>query len=146
MKYIALFIILISSSAAIAQEDSSIGIVTAVQGLVTVTDSSGTFDAVEGTPVKLGDTIETGEEAGVKILFDDDSLFSLGDNTSVVLNEFIYTPQERKSISNITKGKMRAIINLKNLLQSMVSWSTRCNSHSSKSTQNLTQDFWIRFG
>ena len=110
MRYIALFILLFSSSLAIAQENGAIGIVTAVEGLVTVTDSTGTFDAVEGTPVKLGDTIETGEESGVKILFDDDSLFSLGDNTSVVLNEFIYTPQERKSISNITKGKMRAII------------------------------------
>ena len=99
MKYIAFFILLFSSSLAMAQENSAIGIVTAMEGLVTVTDSTGTFDVVEGTPVKLGDTIETGEESGVKILFDDDSLFSLGDNTSVVLNEFIYTPQERKSIS-----------------------------------------------
>lgn len=110
MKYIALFILLFSSTQAFAQETSAIGIITAVLGHVTVLDSAGTFDAVEGTPVKLGDTIETGEESGVKILFDDDSLFSLGDNTSVVISEFIYTPQERKSISNITKGKMRAII------------------------------------
>jgi len=110
MKYITLFILLFSSSQAFAQETSTIGIITAAQGQVTVLDSAGTFDAVEGTPVKLGDTIETGEESGVKILFDDDSLFSLGDNTSVVISEFIYTPQERKSISNITKGKMRAII------------------------------------
>ncbi len=87
-----------------------IGIITAAKGIVTITDQDGTIDAIEGTPVKLGDTIETGEESGVKILFDDDSLFSLGDNTGVTINEFIYTPQERKSITNITKGKMRAII------------------------------------
>ncbi len=110
MNYITLFILLFSTTQAFTQETSAIGIITAVQGQVTVLDSAGTFDAVEGTPVKLGDTIETGEESGVKILFDDDSLFSLGDNTSVVISEFIYTPQERKSISNITKGKMRAII------------------------------------
>lgn len=111
MKYITLFILLVSSAPAFAQgEGQSIGIITAVQGQVTVIDNTGTFNAVEGTPVKLGDTIETAGESGVKILFDDDSLFSLGDNTSVVISEFIYTPRERKSISNITKGKMRAII------------------------------------
>ena len=111
MKYITLIILLISSVPAFAQDtDTSIGIITAVQGQVTVLDSTGTFPGVEGTPIKLGDTVETGEESGVKILFDDDSLFSLGDNTSVVISEFIYTPQQRKSISNITKGKMRAII------------------------------------
>ncbi len=124
MKYLTLLILLFSSTVAIAQEDGAIGIVTAVQGYVTVTDSSGTFDAIEGTPVKLGDTIETGEESGVKILFDDDSLFSLGDNTSVVISEFIYTPQERKSISNITKGKMRAIIKRGQSLNSEVEIKT----------------------
>ena len=111
MKYITFLIFIISSTAAFAQDtDMAVGVITAVQGQVTVIDSAGTIDAVEGTLIKLGDTIETGEESGVKIVFDDDSLFSLGDNTSVVISEFIYTPQERKSISNITKGKMRAII------------------------------------
>jgi len=52
MKYITLFILLFSSTQAFAQETSAIGIITAVQGQVTVLDSAGTFDAVEGTPVK----------------------------------------------------------------------------------------------
>ena len=110
MKYITILILIFSATAVFAQDTNPVGIITATQGEVTISDESGTFEAVAGTPVKLGDTIETGEESGVKILFDDDSLFSLGDNTSVVITEFIYTPQERKSISNITKGKMRAII------------------------------------
>ena len=111
MKYFTLLFFILSSAAVFAQETTPvIGVVTAVQGQVTVIDGSGPSDVTEGTLIKLGDTVETGEEAGVKILFDDDTLFSLGDNTSVVISEFIYTPQERKSLSNITKGKMRAII------------------------------------
>jgi len=112
MRYITVLILIFSATAVFAQDTNPVGIITATQGEVTISDESGTFEAVAGTPVKLGDTIETGEESGVKILFDDDSLFSLGDNTSVVITEFIYTPQERKSISNITKGKMRAIFNV----------------------------------
>ena len=110
MKYLALTFIFSTIPLVFAHADGPVGIVTALQGQVTLTDAEGTSDAIEGTFVKLGDTIETGDESGVKILFDDDSLFALGDNSSVTINEFIYTPQERKSISNITKGKMRAII------------------------------------
>ena len=110
MRYIFLTAILSLFPLLFAQADDQIGIITATLGQVTITDDAGAVDAIEGTPVKLGDTIETGDESGVKVLFDDDTLFSLGDNSSVTINEFIYTPQERKSITNITKGKMRAII------------------------------------
>lgn len=110
MRYISLTVLLTFLPLLFAQANDQIGIITATLGQVTITDDAGTVDAIEGTHVKLGDTIETGEGSGVKILFDDDSLFSLGDNTSVTINEFIYTPQERKSITNITKGKMRAIV------------------------------------
>lgn len=110
MKNIIIIFLFIYSLPSFVQADDEIGIITAVKGIVSITDQSGLIDALEGTPVKLGDTVETGEQSGVKILFDDDTLFSLGDNTSVTINEFIYTPQERKSISNITKGKMRAIV------------------------------------
>lgn len=110
MRYFTLFILLVSVPAAFAQDGEPVGIVTAVQGDVTVTDNAESFEAIEGTPIKLGDTIETGAESGAKILFDDDTLFSIGEDSIIVINEFVYTPGQRKSVTNITKGKMRAII------------------------------------
>lgn len=95
---------------AAAQEDNSVGIVTAVSGEVTVTDQDGTESLAEGDPIYMGDLIRTGDGSGVKIVFDDESLISLGDNTEIEINEFVYTPSERKSVTNITKGKVRALI------------------------------------
>lgn len=94
-----------------AQEQQPIGIATAVKGQVTVVSSGGESETVvEGVKVFLGDTFETGDDSGVKILFDDDTLVSLGANADIEITEFVYTPTKRKSLSNITKGKLKSII------------------------------------
>ncbi|MGH7900250.1 MAG: FecR family protein [Thermodesulfobacteriota bacterium] len=93
-----------------AQEPESIGIVTAVNGQVTVISSGGTQAVVEGTRVFLGDRFETGDNSGVKIIFNDDTLISLGANANFEITEFVYTPTTRKSLSNLIKGKVKAII------------------------------------
>ena len=105
-----LFLLLIASTSSYSQETNELGIVTSVKGIVTVTNSSGLQDVAEGSVVLLGDIFETGDDSGVKILLDDDSLLALGDNTTYAFSEFIYTPQNRESLSNITRGKIRAII------------------------------------
>ena len=93
-----------------AQEPESIGIVTAVNGQITVISSGGTQAVVEGTRVFLGDRFETGDNSGVKIIFNDDTLISLGANANFEITEFVYTPTTRKSLSNLIKGKVKAII------------------------------------
>ncbi len=93
-----------------AQEPESIGIVTAVNGQVTVISRGGTQAVVEGTRVFLGDRFETGDNSGVKIIFNDDTLISLGANANFEITEFVYTPTTRKSLSNLIKGKLKAII------------------------------------
>ena len=93
-----------------AQEAESIGIATAVNGQVTVTNSRGTQTVVEGTRVFLGDRFETAENSGVKIIFNDDTLISLGANANFEVTEFVYTPTSRKSLSNLIKGKLKAIV------------------------------------
>lgn len=104
------FTVLVFSSTSFSQEIGEVGIVTALKGSVTVTNSSGIQEVSEGSVVLLGDIFETGDDSGVKILLDDDSLISLGDNTKYEFNEFIYNPDNRESVSNISKGKIRAII------------------------------------
>lgn len=91
-------------------QDNSVGIVTALSGEVTATDSGGTETLTEGDPVFMGDIIRTGPDSGVKIVFKDESLISLGDDTELEINEFVYTPTQRKSIANVAKGKVRGII------------------------------------
>ncbi len=98
------------TTSALSQEDESVGIVTAVNGGATVISSQGSEAVEKGTRVFLGDRLETGDESGLKILFNDDSLISLGANASLEITEFVYTPTERKSLSNLVKGKLKAII------------------------------------
>ncbi|MBI2486399.1 MAG: FecR domain-containing protein [Deltaproteobacteria bacterium] len=113
-KALKVYILLISIlwvAAAHAREPEPVGIATAVKGQVTVVSASGESETVvEGAKVFLGDTFETGDDSGVKILFDDDTLISLGANTTFEITEFVYTPTQRKSISNLTKGKLKSII------------------------------------
>jgi len=93
-----------------AQETDSIGIVTVVRGKVTLTRAGGSETIVEGTRVLLGDRFDTEEESGVKIVFNDDTLMSLGASATLSVTEFVYTPTKRKSFSNLIKGKLKAII------------------------------------
>ncbi len=94
-----------------AQEQQPVGIATAVEGQVTVIGRSGESETVvEGAKVFLGDTFETGDDSGVKILFEDDTLISLGANAVFEITEFVYTPTQRRSLSNLTKGKLKSII------------------------------------
>lgn len=113
IKILKIFILLLPMiwvSNSYAQEPEPIGIVTAVKGEVIVV-SAGKSEVVEkGTSVFLGDRFETKEASGVKILFDDDTLISLGAKANFDITEFVYTPKERKSYSNIFKGKLKAIV------------------------------------
>ena len=110
ISILSVLFLIISVAFSHSQEVEEVGIVTAVQGTVNVTNNTGTENVVEGSAVYIGDLFDTAEASGVKILLDDESLISLGENTSFEINEFIYNPEKRKSISNITKGKIRAIL------------------------------------
>lgn len=97
-------------NASAQQKPEPIGTVTAVKGQVTVISGGVTEQVSQGANVFLGDRFQTGENSGAKILFNDDTLISLGADTKFEITEFVYNPTRRKSISNILTGKIRAII------------------------------------
>ena len=98
------------TTSALSQEDESVGIVTAVNGQASIISAEGTEPVEKGAPVFLGDRLETGDDSGLNILFNDDSLISLGANATLEITDFVYTPTERKSLSNLVKGKLKGII------------------------------------
>ena len=80
------------------------------KGQVTVISGGVSEQVDQGAKVFLGDRFQTGENSGAKILFNDDTLISLGANTKFEITEFVYNPSRRKSVSNIVTGKIKAII------------------------------------
>ncbi|MGB7290626.1 MAG: FecR family protein [Thermodesulfobacteriota bacterium] len=119
-----LLILMSCATSVFSQEDESVGIVTALNGQATVTGAEGTEAVEEGTRVYLGDKIETGDDSGVKILFNDDSLISLGANAAFEITEFVYTPAKRKSLSNLIKGKLKGVIQRIPGVESDIEFST----------------------
>jgi hypothetical protein len=105
-----IFVLIPWATSVFSQEDESVGIVTAVNGQATVISAEGSEAVEKGTRVFLGDRFETGDDSGLKILFNDDSLISLGANATLEITEFVYTPTKRKSLSNLVKGKLKGII------------------------------------
>lgn len=108
--------ILFSSSIVCAQTDTAkpIGNYTISKGTVTVTHP-GQRTAV---PVKVRDSvlfrdlITTGPKSRTKALFIDDSILTLGENSSMEITEHVFDPNtdKRSAIINLLKGKLRVLV------------------------------------
>jgi len=92
----------------------SIGSISAIEGEVYLSHKGDTaaFQAMLGDPVYLYDHIQTERQSGVQILFHDESLLNLAENTYIQITEHIYSPEEnrRSSVFRIMMGKVRAIV------------------------------------
>lgn len=79
-----------AAAGAVAQP---IGRIETISGPVEITRADGTRVTVaKGDAVYAGDVIETGAKAVVSMVLADDSVFSLGDNGRIVLDEMVYDP------------------------------------------------------
>ncbi|MGQ0794271.1 MAG: FecR family protein [Deltaproteobacteria bacterium] len=98
-------------AAVYAQNPQSVGTLTAVKNEVKVSrDGAEAQTQQQGARAFLGDFLETGDDSGAKILFEDDTLISLGANAEFEITEFVYAPNKRKSLSTLTKGKLKSIV------------------------------------
>lgn len=92
----------------------TIGNITAIQKEVSVIHP-GQLDVEMvslGGSVLFKDFYETKREAKLKLLFDDDSILTLGENTRLQITENIYNPEEdqRITVLNLVNGSVRALV------------------------------------
>lgn len=85
-----------------------IGKVLAVKGQVKAVSTKGAQrnDIKLSSPIYENERIYTGEGAKVQIMFNDKSLYTIGENAEVVINEYVYDPKsgKGKSILEVTRG------------------------------------------
>lgn len=108
--------LIFGSSLAMAAEGGKdgIGIYTAVLGQVSVTHPG----EARVLPVKLHDevlfkdVIQTQDESRTKAFFRDDSMLTVGENSRVEIDEYIYNPEEnvRRAIVKLMQGQVRALV------------------------------------
>ena len=85
-----------------------------ILGVTSGTVSNGFKELNTGDKVYLGETILSGANSGAQLLLLDQSTFTIGSDTEVVMDTFIYDPKnnEGKLVSTVKKGSLKVISGL----------------------------------
>ena len=117
MKKILSPIILLFFVFNISQADAKIDIdkqLIGIVGAVSGTAKAGTRELKAGDKVYLNETIYAGIDSGTQILLLDQSTFTIGSDSEVVMDTFIYDPatNDGKIVANVKKGSLKIISGL----------------------------------
>lgn len=84
----------------------SVGFIKSMSGEVLLSNAEGTQPAVTNMKIKQGDSIKTGETGSVGLIFEDDTVVSLGPNSEFDLESFQFNPagQQLSFVSRLIKG------------------------------------------
>lgn len=99
MRLLSLLVIIItlfSISKGFAAEADHVGIVKLVAGDVVIVRNNVSIKAAVNSKIMKLDVIKTGTDGKAGLIFEDDTLFSLGPNSRIAIEEFMFQPSERK--------------------------------------------------
>jgi hypothetical protein len=104
--FLATFLVMAQGNPVFAEE--TIGVVRNAEGVVTVTRGEEVLPATQGTKLLAGDILGTGPDATLGIIFRDNSTLSLGPESRLVIDEFLFSPAEGKLglLAHISRGTM----------------------------------------
>lgn len=92
-----------------ANAADEIGVVDKVENEARIVSGDSAVAAIIGTPVHMRDELRTGAEGRLKIIFRDETVLTLGENASVVINRYVYDPDKGAGEAMLlaTKGAFR---------------------------------------
>jgi len=95
---------------ALAEEE--VGTVAALEGSARI-GRGGTWEpAAIGSAIHLGDKLETGQPGQMRVVFRDDTVLNLADDTHIDVDEGVFAPNEGliRSSMKLLRGKVRALV------------------------------------
>lgn len=100
------------ASVTVAQQQA--GVSAAVRGqvaLARVSENVVGRQVESGDPIFLGDAITSGRDSGMQIMLMDETVFSIGPNSEIAIDEFVYDPatDSGKVTASVAKGVFRFI-------------------------------------
>ena len=102
---------LVSLATATAAYAVEIGTVASLRGSAEIGRNGAWSEASAGSPLQQGDRIRTGNPGRVRIVFQDDSLLTLNDDTEIVLDESVFAPEgESRSLTSLLRGAVNAVV------------------------------------
>lgn len=110
---IATTVLLPPNAAKAKLEAEMAGVSAAVTGNVTLSKVTGEVGILveSGMPVYLGDRIITSNGAGLQVLLLDETVLTIGPNSDVAIDEFVYDPTtgDGRIVADMAKGVMRFV-------------------------------------
>jgi len=105
---------LINSNTATAEVTAEMaGVSAAVTGEVKMAKATGEVGILveSGMPVYLGDRITTTPNSGMQILLLDETVFTIGPDSDIAINEFVYDPAtgDGRIVADMARGVMRFV-------------------------------------
>lgn len=104
MKYLSSIIaaVLLTCATVAAASDGSAGRVKTVEGSASIVRGQSSLPAVINERILQGDTLRTGPDGSLGVILKDDTTLSLGPNSVVVVEQFLFAPAEGK-LSLVTR-------------------------------------------
>ena len=114
--YVALFllafILILTGLPAAGYAEEDVGIVVALKGRAEIQRENRKIEAVLKGSILLKDTVQTKAASRAKMLFRDDSILTLGENSRVVIKDYLYAEGRKKgkTVFNLVDGKLRSLV------------------------------------
>lgn len=104
MRYLSSIIAaaLVTCATLAAASDGSAGRVKTVEGSASIVRGQSSLPAVVNERVLQGDTLRTGPDGSLGVILKDDTVLSLGPNSVLVVEQFLFAPAEGK-LSLVTR-------------------------------------------
>jgi ferric-dicitrate binding protein FerR (iron transport regulator) len=110
LALLSLLAVVTSTNPALAAVQS-VGKVVALRGKATIERKGTIINAAVRNPVEADDSFRTEAASRAKLLFVDDSVLTLGENTRMSIREFVHEKGKGgKSVFNLIDGKMRTVV------------------------------------
>jgi len=90
------FLLSITGEAIFAETSPIIAVLQKVSGTATVVRQGRTIPAKIGLDIYQYDTLRTGRDGAIGVLFTDDTSLSLGPESMLVIDEFVFAPRQGK--------------------------------------------------
>ncbi|MFA6759866.1 MAG: FecR family protein [Sulfuricurvum sp.] len=103
MKTLTLLLLVVSMLFA------SVGEITMIDGKATITRGSATLDASLGGAIEQNDLIKTADLSKLRVRFSDDTIITIGKNSSLDVATFVFDQKSAKAELKVTSGTFHAI-------------------------------------
>ena len=94
---VTIFLLLfVSAEFGVSRASPAVATIQKLSGTATVFRQGKTIPATVGLEIFENDTLHTGPDASIGLVFNDDTLLSLGPESVFVIDEFVFRPREEK--------------------------------------------------